>query len=251
MPRRLLVILGSVLVVPVGIGLYGYWSMRHLLDSEDSVVHTHEASYQLSELLSLLKDAEAGQRGFLVTGDRAYLQPYTDAVAAVGGLTDKVRDLTADNPGQQERLTRLQRLIVAKLTVTGQAIAAYDRDGPDAAARVVKSDVGRLTMDAIRAQVQAMEAEERDLLAARMAHSQQLRERGSTLLAAAIGLSIIALIAAGVALQRYQLRRMSIEEEDVSRRIVDRAEAVAMSDFGSADYDSFDLDPLPAPPVHR
>src|SRR3954447_9325960 len=112
--RRVAVSLAAALVVLAAVAGYGYWSLHRLSDSEVWVAHTHEVTRQLAELQSLLKDAETGQRGYLVTGDKAYLRPYADALAAVGGVVDGLQELTADNPRQQERIGRLRPLVTAR-----------------------------------------------------------------------------------------------------------------------------------------
>ena len=56
--------------------------------------------------LSMMNDAETGQRGYLITGQEDYLEPYHAAVAAIGKSVQRVKQLTEDNPRQQARIPR-------------------------------------------------------------------------------------------------------------------------------------------------
>lgn len=116
---------------------------------------------QLTELLSLLKDAETGQRGFLITGDERYLGPYGDAVTALARRTPELRARFARRPHQIERLDALEPLVAAKLAEISRTIELRRTAGFSAAAAVVLTDEGRALMDKIRARVDEMVARER------------------------------------------------------------------------------------------
>src|SRR5438477_6385548 len=98
---------GLALAILVAIGLLSYWSTSQLIKTNLSVAHSYEVLTNLDTLLSLLKDAETGQRGYLLTGEDSYLQPYRDAIANLNGTVEQLRELTADNPNQQRRLEEL------------------------------------------------------------------------------------------------------------------------------------------------
>ena len=59
----------------VVIGIAGYKSTAHLIENDRWVAHTHEVRTKLADLLSFLKDAETGQRGFVITGDEGFIEP--------------------------------------------------------------------------------------------------------------------------------------------------------------------------------
>src|SRR5699024_8865578 len=76
-------ILGGLLAVIlffVATGYVSYANTQILNRNAQSVTHTHEVIKGMDRLLSLLKDAETGQRGYLLTGDVLYLQPYNTAL---------------------------------------------------------------------------------------------------------------------------------------------------------------------------
>src|SRR5882724_3778301 len=98
------------------IGVSGYRSTEHLIENDRWVSHTHEVRTKLADLVSSLKDAETGQRGFVITGDENFLEPYRAALPDIAKTVAEIRTLTADNDAQQRRLSALQPLIDGKLT---------------------------------------------------------------------------------------------------------------------------------------
>jgi hypothetical protein len=118
----------------------GWMSYRRLVELREaarSVEQTLRVRSAADVLLSLIKDAETGQRGFLVTGDASYLQPYKTAVASIPERFDRLSQLTIENRSQQERLAALHGLIRQKLDELAATILAYRSGGPAAAARTV------------------------------------------------------------------------------------------------------------------
>jgi signal transduction histidine kinase/CheY-like chemotaxis protein/CHASE3 domain sensor protein len=141
-------------------GLVAYRNVETLRDNYRQAGHSQEVMSTLNQLLSSLQDAETGQRGFLLTNIDRYLEPYNAALATVGHRLDELTQLTSDNPGQQARIPRLKLLVDAKLAELKETIELRRNRGFDAALAVVVSDRGKADMDAIRAQVAAMEHEE-------------------------------------------------------------------------------------------
>lgn len=113
--------------------------------------------------LSTIQDAETGQRGYLLTGDDRYLEPYQRAAAAVTPNVEAVGSLVRDNPTQQSNVAQLRRSLEAKLAELRETIDLRRAGGPGAALAVVKTDRGKAQMDAIRSRLQAMRQEEQRL----------------------------------------------------------------------------------------
>src|SRR6266508_3407391 len=72
------------------------------------VSHTDSVLIEREKLLSALKDAETGARGYVLTGDTSFLEPFRDAEDKVTASLEQLRVLTADNPVQQQRLDTLE-----------------------------------------------------------------------------------------------------------------------------------------------
>ena len=83
------------LVIIVAIGVSAYVSTQRLLEANRWVTHTHEVIEGLENVLSVLKDAETGQRGFVLTGEDRYLEPYD---AATGQVRHDIDALVRPDP---------------------------------------------------------------------------------------------------------------------------------------------------------
>jgi signal transduction histidine kinase/DNA-binding response OmpR family regulator/CHASE3 domain sensor protein len=122
---------------------------------------TLELVQQLQQLLSLLKDAETGQRGYLLTGEAAYLAPYNDAHAAFDTQLQALRALTGPEGSQAQRIARLAEIASAKFAELDRTIA-LKRDGRgDEALALVRTDQGKALMDRFRAVAGELEREGR------------------------------------------------------------------------------------------
>jgi methyl-accepting chemotaxis protein len=152
---------GVVLVV---IAVVGHQSTVRLLENDRWVEHTHEVRRELANLLSTLKDAESGQRGFVITGDEAFLEPYVAAQGSSKGTFERVRSLTADNPDQQRRIQTLGPLIDAKMDELAETINMRRTVGFEATQKVVASGRGKKYMDQMRQLLADMDADEDRLL---------------------------------------------------------------------------------------
>ena len=104
----------GVAVVVLVFGVITYtWTVR-ARDAGAWGEHTHRTIDRTRAVLSDLKDAETGQRSFILTGDEAYLDPYTSALTALAADTTALRLLTADNPIQQRYRDELVPLVTAQ-----------------------------------------------------------------------------------------------------------------------------------------
>ncbi len=161
---RILAGYGLALLVVGGVGIVAYRSVTELVDSADRVSHTHKVKEALFEVRSALKDAETGQRGFIITGADRYLEPYTAALKVVDRYMQDARDLIADDPNQQKRFASIEPLVAQRLTVLAEVIALRRERGVGPAAQSILTDKGKNLMDAIRRVIGEMIDEENALL---------------------------------------------------------------------------------------
>jgi len=175
-------------------------NIREVATSVQWVSHTNEVLTRLETVLSTLKDAETGQRGYLLTGEPAYLEPYRDAVDRLPRQIADLRQVTLDNPAQTVRVLRLDQLASEQLAILRRGLDLFalepDRGRALAAARqTVLSGQGKPTMDAIRGEVDQMQRVEWDLLRERGAISRASARiaLATTVVALAIGLGLVAL----------------------------------------------------------
>jgi signal transduction histidine kinase/DNA-binding response OmpR family regulator/CHASE3 domain sensor protein len=173
LPPGPLIGFGLAVLAVVLISFFSYRSLQSRASTAELVTHTIEIGQQLQMLLSAVKDAETGQRGFLLTGNEIYLDPYTTARAALPGLIHRVRQLTADNPRQTQRIDTLDRLTAEKLAELAETVAMRRAGNEEQALALVRTDRGRATMNRIRTIVAEMDEEERKLLDGRQADWQE------------------------------------------------------------------------------
>jgi methyl-accepting chemotaxis protein len=155
---------GLAALTLIVIAMVSYRNANLLIENDAWVAHSYQVRTELADLLSQLKDAEAGQRGYLITGDDNYLAPHRSALLAIPRTLEDVRKLTSDNANQLRRLTAVSPLIDAKLTELKQTIDLRRTQGFEAAAKVVVSNLGQSLMDQMRSLVADADQEERDLL---------------------------------------------------------------------------------------
>jgi CheY-like chemotaxis protein/signal transduction histidine kinase/CHASE3 domain sensor protein len=161
--------LGAVLVFFLVSGAVAYMNIRTLKEDTQKIVHSHEVIAALDQLLSTAQDAETGQRGFLLTDNERYLEPYNSAVANIDTHIDEIARLTSDNPKQQANIGPLKQHVDAKMAELKETIDLRRAQGGQAALAVVTTDRGKAEMDAIRAQLTVMDQEEDNLRDKRLA----------------------------------------------------------------------------------
>jgi CheY-like chemotaxis protein len=164
--------LALVLVFFLVSGVIAYRNIEVLRTSNAQIRHTHLVLIALDDLLSTTQDAETGQRGYLLTGDNQYLEPYRSAVSTMASRLDTVEALTQNNAIQQSNLLSLRRRIDAKLVELEETISIRRGKGLGAALSVVMNNRGRVTMDAIRSQMEVMRREENRLRQNRVAEME-------------------------------------------------------------------------------
>jgi PAS domain S-box-containing protein len=172
-----------------------YQNTHHLILDASAVERSNELLDCLDDLISTVKDAETGQRGYLITGEASYLEPYHTAVEELRGKIEHLKQMAEDDPRLEVRIPELERNIAAKLEELEQTLALWRTD-PEAARRLILSDKGEKLMNALRAQVDEMEREERDLLSQRKNQSHRSYRTAvvTDLLTTLLGLIMVGLL---------------------------------------------------------
>jgi len=187
--------LAVVVVFFVTSSVMGYFKIRSLRDNSQMVAHTHDVMDALADILSLVTDAETGQRGFLLTNEGRYLEPYTLALDQIDVRVEELERLVADNPEQQSRLPMLRRNIAAKRAELAETIELRRARGAEFALAVVLSDRGKGAMDTLRENVGVMTAAEATLRNRRLAEADAAFQ---TAVWSTVSVSLIGLVLAGV-----------------------------------------------------
>lgn len=155
------------LVLFMVIGAAAYRSLNKLSGTGQWVTHTHEVLEHIAIVLALLKDAETGERGYVITGDEVFLEPYQTSTTEVFKVVKEIRRLTLDNPHQQKRLDVLEPLIAERLALLKQVIDVRRKGDVEESAKLIRTGEGKQLMEELRRTLDDMDNEERDLLKVR------------------------------------------------------------------------------------
>ena len=173
-------------------------------NDERWVRHTLDVEYRLANLMAHLQDAEAAQRGFLITGDESYLAPYVAVRRSLPGELDALAREVDDNPAQATALSRLRPLVDQRLQSLETGIRLRRTQGSEAAMAYIGQGRGKAIMDEIRRQTQAMRAVESRLLAQRQAQLRATRfGLQAVLVAGFVGLVILTFFAVSDSRRRF------------------------------------------------
>ncbi|MCA1828648.1 MAG: CHASE3 domain-containing protein [Myxococcales bacterium] len=195
--RKLVAGFGVALLFPLIIGAIAYRATDRLLESRAPIVHTYEVLQELDNVLIAVLNCETGERGFLLTGNDRYLEPYENGLGAVGKALEQVTNLTADNPRQQARIKSLAAPVKTRLDLLNEAIRLRREKGAEAALTVVRGGEGKKLIDEIRGTIDDMNREELTLLDRRDAEAQ--REAKLTFMSILISTVLAFVLVGGIA----------------------------------------------------
>ncbi len=234
-------------VVPLAVlsvvGVLAYRNTGTLEHNSNMVNHTYQVVGAVEEVTGTLKDAETGQRGYLITGEDRYLEPYQNAKAAIDAKIQAVATLTSDNPAQQQRIADLRPLVAAKFAELQQTIDLRRGQGFEAARAVVLTDQGKTVMDQIRAKLAELTDAESSLLAVRAASTTDAADSSRTAVLAGTTVALVLVLVLAWLISRSILRPLTAltarlseiadGEGDLTRR-VDEARRDEFGTLGAA-----------------
>jgi PAS domain S-box-containing protein len=171
------------------------------------VVHSNEVLLALDNVLTLAKDAESGQRGYVITGRPEYLVPYRSAISTIGPQLDALGRLIAGDPVMETLLVDVRQRVGSKLGELALTLELRDRKGFDLTRDVISLGTGRAEMDGLRSAVAEMARHETGELLARQAAADRTYRStiASTTLSTAA--AILALLGFTFVLRRHFVAR--------------------------------------------
>jgi len=211
-----LVLLATFTLTLVSFTSMGWFSYRNLrATSEASLLekHTYLVILEFNSLMSSLKDAESGQRGFVITGNPKYLEPYNSALVTVKSHLATLRSLTRDNPDQQELLARIEPLIKTKLALLEETIRLRAALGFPGASDRIRTDEGRISTEALRDLIGRAVQEENRLLGKRTSAERGFSSQNSYFLLLGNLLGVVILSILYLLLWREFSRRLRKESD--------------------------------------
>ena len=148
--RRSLLRVFPVLLLVAVTGYASIHGTRELLANDATISEAVHARYAARDLLFSMVDLETGMRGFVITGDEAYLGPFHSATASAGRQIDEMQRLLSDDPGQQQRIGELRSLVNAEIAASQRLVAMERASGTESASLAVKTGDTKVRMDRIR-----------------------------------------------------------------------------------------------------
>ncbi len=156
--------LGLSLILLILSSLASYISIKNLIKNADLVAHSNEIMNGLDNAISNLKDAETGQRGYLLTGNKVFLEPYYGAKERANEFYNLIKKATIDNAFQQQKIDTLKEILDSRLNIIEKTINVKKNGATVSESYLLE---GKNYMDRVRAIIKEMQAEEKRLLASR------------------------------------------------------------------------------------
>lgn len=170
---RLLVGFGIVVLILLGSAIFSYHNTRQLREDSQVVERTYRILEKLESVYAAIVDAETGQRGFLLTGEEQYLQPYHSAITTINQEMSALESLTLDNPQVHSRLAAINEIIQEKLNELAISIRLRRNESFDAAVAQLREDANTRELEQLRLEMEGLQANEKAFLSARLAESQR------------------------------------------------------------------------------
>lgn len=224
-----------VFLVLIANSVLSYINFNYVAQSTDQVKAQYEKMLHTNKVFKLMVDAETGHRGFVITGDPRYLQPYDEALATLDDQLSSLRETFEADPFQREKVAEIIINIGFKLKEMKTVIDIRKSKNFEAAQDHMLKDQGKKFMDRVRELIQIMNDHEKEQL---QLLSQTVSESKARALAMLIGGSLVLVImsVAAFALVRQQLRyRTSMEQllrqsnNELEQRVQHRTEALLIT----------------------
>jgi CheY-like chemotaxis protein len=190
------------LVMFAALAIIDYHNTTQLIETSQWEAHTYQVLEQLKDLDGQIKGAESSQRGYIITGDQAFLAPYNAAVVNLDRILKQLRQLTADNPNQQRRLNIIEPLVQKRIDLMQKPIDLRREQGFEASQKRVIQGIGLQLMQQIGEVVTDMENEERLLLEQRTQSTRDSTRRTIASITYGVPLYSALLVVIGLLLAR-------------------------------------------------
>ncbi|CAN7700839.1 CHASE3 domain-containing protein [Mesorhizobium caraganae] len=179
-----------------------------------------EYQESLSGLLSLAQEAETSQRGYLLTGEKSYLQPYRQAIEAIPGQLARIDGMTAPDDQLIQQINRIKEALSQKQAELAETIALYESGNAAKALELVRSGQGKAAMDQIRASMDTIRRISGAAIAARDEHTDRV-ESWLRIGSFAALLAIFLLGAYTIRLSRRRFREVAVAQEELMRKNIE------------------------------
>lgn len=229
--NQLALVFSALIFIAIGIGIF-IGARRSLADAA-LVSHTHEVIGRVDEIQARVLDAESAERGYLLTGNDAYLLDYQTSVERLPILIGNLRRKIADNPSQVAHLDQLHHLVDTRLKQIQHVLDVYADSGLEPARTSIRQTAFRTT-SVIREQALTMVQREQELLALRAESSRQSALLLLILALAGIPLGL-AVVGTVYGLLMRELRHRAQAERHAARANQELGESIGALQRSAAD----------------
>lgn len=226
--RVLFLLMGALILAGLAVA---YWSGATTLRTAERWVQQETVTRQVRQTFSVLQDAETGQRGYLLTQNEAYLEPYNDARAELSQRLDALRKAAADGSLPRPLAGRVEALAEEKLIELADTIATAQSQGFAAAVERVNRGAGKRTMDEVRAVFAEIEMGQRRELEYLARETGRLAALRNAIFLGLAGASLGILVWVYLRIRREMSRRYVADLEAQRQRDV---LAVSLASIGDA-----------------
>jgi methyl-accepting chemotaxis protein len=160
------------LIILAIVGGVAHRAMNRSIETSHWVEHTYAVLDALAVLRSALGEAEAAQRGYLITGKEEYVEPFQKNAALVPEILKRIAELTADNSRQQRRIEETRPALEAGIERMKKTVEVRRAKSLDATEAALPMEEAQRTTELLRKRIAEMEEEERGLLKERSAESE-------------------------------------------------------------------------------
>src|SRR5580658_6074802 len=202
---------GAAIAILLIVAGFAYRSIVISGENGRWVQHTHEVLENLQDMQFALETVSSSIRGYVLTGEETYLDPYRAARVSLEQHTAAVGELTSDNPAQRENMLALERLAAGRMGRADEIIDLRRNQGPSAASEALRVGPGLRVGVEYRAVIGRMQDEERRLLALRLADAQRSTSQIKITLILGTFVGLLITVAAGLSVQRDNSRRETAE----------------------------------------
>jgi signal transduction histidine kinase len=213
-PLKVLLPLALGVIVSIAVLVFSEFGYRRLDVANRQSTTALEMESRLNDVMALVVDAETAQRGYLLTGDPTYLEPYKNAVQKLDPTLVLLRESVSSDGSVQvrDRLTKLTSLIGKRFNEIESTLLLNEKSGREAAFQLIDTGIGKRTMDEIRSEAAAMSNDLRAKLSTGTTRWQQDIEF------ARIGMVTMTAFTVALLLVVWVLARREISLRDEQRR---------------------------------
>lgn len=220
--RNLLIGFGLSILILILTSIASLISISNLLDSAKKVSHSNEVATQVDAILVTMIDAETGQRGFLLTNEEVFLEPYNRSANTIKARLQKIDELVKDNPVQLKNAAYIQEMAMRRFSILTKLIEDKKANNP---INIMSLRNGKAFMDSIRDYVQVMKSTEQSLLKQQTESMNKFAAATPLFIAAAALISLLITIIFYIKIRKDILEKIALqyalEQKDIiiNRRI--------------------------------